>query len=126
MGSSSISLFKSNSLVSLKFCHGKYVFLFQIGHLMDLYDYFIHMRKQDTLLHKFMPNAPYIVELNKNISLILLNSHMSVNEAKPHLPNMIEIGGFHVDETKDLPKVSIACLGHHLINLHAQLNTNFS
>nr|CAI5824780.1 unnamed protein product [Callosobruchus analis] len=39
-----------------------------------------------------------------NVSLILLNSHPSVSDPKPHVPNMIEIGGFHVRPPKPLPE----------------------
>ncbi|CAH1984651.1 unnamed protein product [Acanthoscelides obtectus] len=39
-----------------------------------------------------------------NVSLVLLNSHPSVSDPKPHVPNMVEIGGFHIKEPKPLPE----------------------
>ncbi|VEN36938.1 unnamed protein product [Callosobruchus maculatus] len=39
-----------------------------------------------------------------NVSLVLLNSHPSVSDPKPHVPSMIEIGGFHVGAPKPLPE----------------------
>lgn len=58
-------------------------------------------------MHKHFPTAPPLEQLLYNkTALILLNSHPSISEPRPHVPNMIEIGGFHVDEPKALPKVS--------------------
>nr|CAH7746254.1 unnamed protein product [Callosobruchus chinensis] len=39
-----------------------------------------------------------------NVSLVLLNSHPSVSDPKPHVPNMKEIGGFHVRAPQPLPE----------------------
>nr|CAH7769279.1 unnamed protein product [Callosobruchus chinensis] len=39
-----------------------------------------------------------------NVSLVLLNSHTSVSDPKPHVPNMKEIGGFHIKPPKPLPE----------------------
>jgi UDP:flavonoid glycosyltransferase YjiC (YdhE family) len=35
---------------------------------------------------------------------MLTTSHPSVTDAVPHLPNIIEIGGYHVSLPKDLPR----------------------
>ncbi|CAH1957676.1 unnamed protein product [Acanthoscelides obtectus] len=40
----------------------------------------------------------------KNVSLILLNSLPGITEPVPHMPNMIEIGGLHVEEDADVPR----------------------
>lgn len=58
---------------------------------------------QNKILHKYLPKAPHLDELIYNASLLLLNSHVSVNDPIPHTPNMIEIGGFHVSPPKELP-----------------------
>lgn len=60
--------------------------------------------QQNEILHKYLPNAPHLDEIMYNASLILINSHVSVNDPVPHLPNMIEIGGYHVQPPKELPK----------------------
>ncbi|VEN36936.1 unnamed protein product, partial [Callosobruchus maculatus] len=39
-----------------------------------------------------------------NVSLVLVNSHPSVSDPKPAVPNMKEIGGFHVGAPKPLPE----------------------
>ena len=40
----------------------------------------------------------------KNVSLVLINHHFSTSSIRPFVANMIEIGGIHVDELKELPK----------------------
>lgn len=68
--------------------------------LYELYFY----PKMNGILDKYFPGAPPVQELHKNVSLILLNSHVSTNQPVPHTPNMIEIGGFHVYPPKKLPQ----------------------
>ncbi|CAO1424196.1 unnamed protein product [Diamesa tonsa] len=40
----------------------------------------------------------------KNVSLVLINHHFTASSIRPLVANMIEIGGIHVDEAKELPK----------------------
>lgn len=51
-------------------------------------------------------NKPDLVKLRTNVSLVLLNNHFTLNYARPYAPNMIEIGGIHInrDEPKELPR----------------------
>lgn len=69
-----------------------------------LYRYLIYYPKENEILHKYLPDAPHLNEIMYNASLILLNSHTSYRDPVPLLPNMIEIGGYHVSEPKPLPK----------------------
>ncbi|XP_023012473.2 UDP-glycosyltransferase UGT5 [Leptinotarsa decemlineata] len=39
-----------------------------------------------------------------DVSLLLLNSHESINDPVPYVPNMVNIGGYHVNPPKRLPK----------------------
>ncbi|XP_045478603.1 UDP-glycosyltransferase UGT5-like [Harmonia axyridis] len=55
------------------------------------------------LLDKYLPNSPQIYDLQRNVSVVLANSHVSIEPARPYVPNMIQIGGFHVQNTKPLP-----------------------
>ncbi|KAF2881572.1 hypothetical protein ILUMI_24607 [Ignelater luminosus] len=48
---------------------------------------------------KYFPDAPSIWEIVKNISLVLLNSHYSIENPRPYVPNMIQIGTFHLQES---------------------------
>ena len=43
--------------------------------------------------------------IKHGVSMVLLNTHFSLNYPQANLPNMIEIGGFHVKiETDSLPE----------------------
>ncbi|XP_018579879.1 UDP-glucuronosyltransferase 1-8 [Anoplophora glabripennis] len=59
---------------------------------------------QNKMMKEHFPDAPDLSILNYNASLVLVNSHESINQPVPHVPNMIDIGGFHVSATKELPK----------------------
>lgn len=70
----------------------------------DTFKYLNFYPKQNEILHKYLPEAPHLQDIIYNATLILLNSHPSVNDPIPHLPNMIQIGGFHIDDSKALPQ----------------------
>ncbi|KAF5298203.1 hypothetical protein FQA39_LY02627 [Lamprigera yunnana] len=65
---------------------------------------FYTLPTHNRFLQKYFPGAPHISELYYNTSLMLLNSHVSINPALPNVPNMINIGGYHVSPPKQLPK----------------------
>lgn len=49
---------------------------------------------------------PSINDIVSNTSILLLNSHFTVNMARPAVPNFIEVGGLHIDRNvKPLDKV---------------------
>lgn len=52
------------------------------------------------LLDKYLPNAPSLEELQVNVSVVLANSHYSIESSRPYVPNMVQIGGYHVQEVK--------------------------
>ncbi|RZC42904.1 UDPGT and/or Glyco tran 28 C domain containing protein, partial [Asbolus verrucosus] len=58
---------------------------------------------QNRIVKKYFPDAPDLDVIIYNISLVLLNSHVSTNKAVPRVPNMVDIGGFHVKPPKKLP-----------------------
>ncbi|ERL84451.1 hypothetical protein D910_01883, partial [Dendroctonus ponderosae] len=73
-----------------------------------LIDYFIStlhaLPKNDEIMRSVYPDAPSIYDLYSNVSLVLLNSHSSVNLPVPLVPNMVEVGGYFIDPPKKLPK----------------------
>ncbi|XP_030764393.1 UDP-glucuronosyltransferase 2C1-like isoform X3 [Sitophilus oryzae] len=74
-------------------------------HLFEyLYNQFLYFPMCNEVLQKAFPGAPDAKVLFKNASLVLLNSHTSLYPAHPLVPNMVEIGGYHVDPPKKLPK----------------------
>jgi glucuronosyltransferase len=77
-----------------------------LGYLFeDLIFSLIHLPKQRELYEKYFPNAKRSFdEMYKNSAIIFMNNHVSSSSARPYLPNMIEIGGIHVEPAKPLPK----------------------
>ncbi|CAH1153878.1 unnamed protein product [Phaedon cochleariae] len=65
---------------------------------------FVFLQNQERLLHKYFSNSTNIRNLFYNVSLVLLNSHESIWQPVPQVPNMIQIGGYHVQPPKKLPK----------------------
>jgi glucuronosyltransferase len=63
------------------------------------------------LVHQhFGQNTPDLAELARNTSLILVNSHFSLNSPRPLVPGVVEIGGIHIAKPKPLPQVRQAQL----------------
>lgn len=58
------------------------------------------------LKETFGLNTPYINDIVYNTSMVFTNSHFSFDGPRPLAPNMVEIGGIHVQAPKKLPKVS--------------------
>uniref|UniRef100_A0A182J7J1 UDP-glucuronosyltransferase n=1 Tax=Anopheles atroparvus TaxID=41427 RepID=A0A182J7J1_ANOAO len=56
---------------------------------------------------EFFPNANRsLAEMRRHgVSLVLVNSHFSLSFPRPYLPNLIEVGGFHINrKVNPLPK----------------------
>lgn len=89
------------------------------------YDYvwwrYWYLNKQAELAKKYIPNLkepmPSLIEMQRNASLVLVNSHFTFDGPMALLPNIIEVGGLHFKEsTKPLPKVNIQVhTGLHVI-----------
>nr|ADP95149.1 UGT38A1 [Zygaena filipendulae] len=65
------------------------------------------VRKQNAIVRdvfKDVQDVPYLGDLERNASLMFLNSHYSLSTVKPSLPNIVEIGGIHMDKVKPLSK----------------------
>uniref|UniRef100_A0A4Y0BFN0 UDP-glucuronosyltransferase n=1 Tax=Anopheles funestus TaxID=62324 RepID=A0A4Y0BFN0_ANOFN len=54
---------------------------------------------QQMYYKKYFPNASRSLnQMRRNgVSLVLINSHFSLSFPRPYLPNLIEVGGFHVN-----------------------------
>lgn len=76
-----------------------------LGVFFDLALKYIIFPAQEKIYSKYFPNGPNLNELSKNVSLVLVNSHVCLETPRPYLPNMITIAGYHVDEPEELPKV---------------------
>ena len=51
------------------------------------------------------PNLPPLLEIERNQSLVLINSHFSHVAPLPVLPCQVDIGGIHIRKPQPLPKV---------------------
>lgn len=66
-------------------------------YIYELYmRHFVMLPKHNEFVQKYFRNMPHLSEFMYNASLILLNSHPAATEPVPLVPNMIEIGGFHI------------------------------
>jgi glucuronosyltransferase len=54
--------------------------------------------------------TPTLSELTKKTSLILVNSHFSLNNPRPTVPGFVEVGGLHIQSGGKLPKVILICV----------------
>lgn len=70
--------------------------------------YFYYSSNHDQLLQKYFgPDVPSIRELERSVSLVLMNTYFPVNGIKPMITNLIEIGGLHIqNEGPQLDDVS--------------------
>ncbi|XP_049773400.1 UDP-glucosyltransferase 2-like isoform X1 [Schistocerca cancellata] len=80
-----------NAYFQLSFC---YMWYFQI------------QPTQEAIMRQYFgPGPPPVHETERNVSLLIVNSHFSVDYPRPLLPNILEITGMHVQtQTKPLPK----------------------
>lgn len=54
----------------------------------------------------FGNNIPYIIDIAKNMSLVLVNQEPLIAYARPEIPNVIYFSGLHIAKTlPSLPKV---------------------
>lgn len=52
------------------------------------------------------PDLPPLLEIEKNQSLSLLNTHFSISTTVPLLPSQVEVGAMHCRPAKPLPEVN--------------------
>lgn len=56
---------------------------------------------QKTFVDKhFGPGYPSIYQLSKEFSLVLINSHFSLNGIQPLTPAVVEVGGIHIEDNE--------------------------
>lgn len=78
--------------------------LYAIAEKLD-YDLLYYPMMSEFYEKIFPDPKPCLETLRKSVSLVLLNSHFSLNTPKPYVPNMIEVGGMQINrKTNVLPK----------------------
>ncbi|XP_049877469.1 UDP-glucosyltransferase 2-like [Pectinophora gossypiella] len=68
-----------------------------------LYRYKSQLPSQAIADRLFGP-GPKLESLAQNYSLVLSNSHFSINEVRPLVPALVEVGGLHLDDSQKLPR----------------------
>ncbi|XP_046387526.1 UDP-glycosyltransferase UGT5-like isoform X2 [Ischnura elegans] len=64
---------------------------------VTLYRRYVALAQQDEIARKYFgQDFPPLWELEKNISVVLLNGHPVLSPVHPSVPNMIDVGGMHV------------------------------
>lgn len=60
------------------------------------------------MLREYLGNddMPYLGDLARTTSIMLVNTHYSLNGVRPNTPAVIEVGGLHIREPKKLDSVS--------------------
>lgn len=77
-----------------------------------LFHRFWRNEKDDAIVRKFFnPNLAPASDFAKNVSVLLVNTHYTLHQAKPFPPQVVEIGGIHLEEKKKLPKVNTVAVG---------------
>lgn len=67
--------------------------------------YFYDQYQEEIYNNVFAEPKPTLDELKRNVSLVLLNTHVTLSTPKPYSPNMIEVGGLQVNSVpKPLPE----------------------
>lgn len=67
--------------------------------------HWLHFPAQNEILQKYFPDVPDVQEIiTKNVALVLANSHPSLGNPRPLVPNLIEVGGLQVPKPNPLPK----------------------
>lgn len=66
----------------------------------------MYIPSQETVYKRYFENLlpkreklPDLINLIHNVSLVLINSHPALNYPRPYVPNMIQIGGVHVNRS---------------------------
>lgn len=73
----------------------------------DLYREFVYFPKQDALVKKYLSHLevkiPKVTQMEKNLSLMLLNSYVPLTKPRPSMLGMIPVGGMHIYPPNPLP-----------------------
>src|SRR5690349_2357897 len=68
---------------------------------------YFYMPAQDKLAQEHFSSLegplPSIFELEKSISMILVNNHFAMIKPRPLMPGIVNVGGAHIQPVKPLP-----------------------
>lgn len=68
--------------------------------------YFLYSITTQKIANKYFgDDLPNLIEYGKNSSIIFVNTHYTIHGARPSPPNVIEVGGIHIQPSKKLKQV---------------------
>lgn len=76
-------------------------------HIFDYFhSHYIQFPLHDEVIQSAFATLKHLKaeKLHHSVSLVLLGTHFSLHQPTPLVPNIKEIGGFHIDPPKKLPK----------------------
>lgn len=68
------------------------------------YHFLMDMPTQRIARRYFGDSLPPLADIARNTSLLLLNSHFSMNQPRPLVTQIVEVGGLHLSPPKPLPE----------------------
>lgn len=69
---------------------------------------YVLLTELDYIMKKYFgPDLPPISQLEKRTKLALINANSVIDNLEPLLPNVIPVGGIHIQKAKPLPKVKL-------------------
>lgn len=95
----------------------------------DLFHHFLLMPFFEKLSRETFNNTRPLREMIEDVDLYLINSNAATETPRPYMPNMIQIGGFHLEEEQTLPEDVRSYLDsseHGVIYFSMGSNVNFS
>ncbi|KAJ3658314.1 hypothetical protein Zmor_010059 [Zophobas morio] len=70
-----------------------------------LFNYLVRWNDERIARTHFGESFPSVGEIVNNVSVLLTNAHFSLNLARPEVPQVVEVGGMHIEGAKKLPQV---------------------
>lgn len=77
----------------------------------------IYKRHFTELLSSRNEELPPLIDLIHNVSMVLVNSHSAVQYTKPYVPSIVEVGGIHIKNPVQLPRVRVSTALFEMIKL---------
>lgn len=82
--------------------------------LIYTYSRWIYKQKSsdvyDEIAREIFGSVPSLIDVERNTSLLFLNSHFTINVARPLPPAVVEVSGLTIKQANRLPQVSIFTL----------------
>nr|CAD7413537.1 unnamed protein product [Timema poppensis] len=78
--------------------------VFKIG-LAAVFYYYSDYSSQQIARRYLGENLPSLLDLTRNSNLILVNSHFTINQPRPLVQGVVEVGGLHIKSPGKIEEV---------------------